>query len=66
MKANKKNTRNLEAVQARISVLRYEIAVRKEELEELANHLADFELSLNVDIRGLKDEFGIVATGWSI
>lgn len=66
MKANKKNTKNLEAVQARISVLRYEIAVRKEELEELANHLADFELSLNVDIRGLKDEFGIVATGWSI
>jgi hypothetical protein len=66
VKANKKNTRNLEAVQARISVLRYEIAVRKEELEELANHLADFELSLNVDIRGLKDEFGIVATGWSI
>jgi predicted RNase H-like nuclease (RuvC/YqgF family) len=66
VKANKKNTKNLEAVQARISVLRYEIAVRKEELEELANHLADFELSLNVDIRGLKDEFGIVATGWSI
>ena len=66
MKANKKNTKNLEAVQARISVLRYEIAVRKEELEELANHLADFELSLNVDIRGLKDEFGIVATGWNI
>jgi hypothetical protein len=46
--------------------LRYEISVRKEELEELANHLADFELSLNVDIRGLKDEFGIVATGWNI
>lgn len=66
MKANKKHTKNLEAVQARISVLRYEISVRKEELEELANHLADFELSLNVDIRGLKDEFGIVATGWSI
>ena len=66
MKVNKKHTKNLEAVQARISVLSYEIAQRKLELEELANHLADFELSINVDIRGLKDSHGIVATGWVI
>lgn len=66
MKTRKKHTKNLESIQARISVLRYEISVRKEELEELANHLADFELSLGVDVRNLKDEFGIVATGWNI
>jgi hypothetical protein len=38
----------------------------KEELEELANHLADFEMSLSVDIRSLKDIHGIVARGWNI
>lgn len=66
MKTSKKHTKNLESIQARISVLRYEISVRKEELEELANHLADIELTLSVDVRTLKDEFGIIATGWSI
>jgi predicted RNase H-like nuclease (RuvC/YqgF family) len=66
MKAKNKHTKNLEAVQARISFLSYEISQRKLELEELANHLADFELSINVDIRGLKDIHGIAATGWTI
>jgi predicted RNase H-like nuclease (RuvC/YqgF family) len=67
MAIKKKNhTKSLEAVQARIAVLGYEIQTRKEELEELANHLADFEMSLSVDIRSLKDIHGIVARGWNI
>jgi predicted RNase H-like nuclease (RuvC/YqgF family) len=66
MATNKKHTKNLETVQARISVLSYEISQRKLELEELANHLADFEMALAIDIRSLKDTHGIVATGWTI
>jgi predicted RNase H-like nuclease (RuvC/YqgF family) len=66
MAIKKKHTKNLEAIQSRIAVLGYEIQTRKEELEELANHLADFELSLSVEIRTLKDVHGIVASGWNI
>ena len=66
MAVKKKHTKSLEAIQARIAVLGYEIQTRKEELEELANHLADFELSLSVEIRTLKDIHGIVASGWSV
>jgi hypothetical protein len=67
MAIKKKNhTKNLEAVQKRILVLGYEIQVRKEELEELANALADFELSISVDVRALKDVHGIVAKEWNL
>jgi len=67
MAIKKKNhTKNLESIQSRIAVLGYEIQVRKEELEELANALADFELSISVDIRSLKDVHGITAKGWNI
>lgn len=67
MAIKKKNhTKNLESIQSRIAVLGYEIQVRKEELEELANALADFELSISVDIRSLKDAYGITAKGWNI
>lgn len=66
MTTKKKHTKNLEAVQARISVLSYEISIRKEELAELVNHVSDFELSVNLSLRGLSDEFGIKPTGWSI
>jgi archaellum component FlaC len=66
MAIKKKHAKDLESVQARIAVLGYEIQTRKEELEELANHLADFELSVSVDIRALKDIHGIVASGWNI
>jgi len=66
MKVKKKHTKNLEAIQGRISVLRFEISEREEELQELANHLADIELSLSVEVRTLKDEFGITANAWSI
>jgi hypothetical protein len=66
MATKKKHTKNLEAIQARISVLSYEIAVRKEELAELANHVSDFELSVSMSLRSLSDEFGIKPTGWTI
>ena len=66
MAIKKKHTKDLESVQSRIAVLGYEIQVRKEELEELASALADFEVSISVDVRALKDVHGIVASGWNI
>ena len=64
MAIKKKHTKNLEAIQSRIAVLGYEIQTRKEELEELAKHLSDFELSVSVDLRALKDIYGIVPSTW--
>ena len=57
--AKKKYTKNLDTIQGRISVLRWEIEKRREELAELATELEAYELSVSLDLRTLKDE-GIV------
>lgn len=53
--AKKKYTKNLESIQGRISVLRFEILERQEELAELAAELENFELQIKIDLRNLKD-----------
>lgn len=58
--AKRKHTKNLEAIQRRITVLRYEINERREELAELAVELQNYELSVEVDLRSLKLDLGIV------
>lgn len=58
MKKNK-HMKNFESVTRRISVLRFEIQERQEELQELAQALQDFEFSASVDLRSLKDDLGI-------
>ncbi|WJZ48491.1 hypothetical protein [Actinomycetia phage DSL-LC01] len=58
MKKNK-HMKNFESVTRRISVLRFEIQERQEELQHLAQALQDFEFSASVDLRSLKDDLGI-------
>jgi len=54
--AKKKNTRSFEAIQGRISVLRYEIEERREELAELAAELQTFEFEAQLSLRMMKDD----------
>lgn len=57
--AKKKYTKSLDAIQGRISTLRWEIETRRIELAELATELEAYELSVSLDLRNLKAE-GIV------
>lgn len=54
--AKKKHTRSFEAIQGRISVLRYEIEERRNELAELAAELQTFEFEIQLDLRMMKDD----------
>lgn len=56
-----KHVKTLESVLSRISVLTFEIEERKTELSELAEHLAQFQFSLEVSVRDLAREHGIKA-----
>ena len=59
MAVKKKHRKSHDAVTRRISVLRWEIDERKEELLELAQLLQQYEFSAQVDLRCLADDFDI-------
>jgi len=61
MATKNKHIKTLESVQSRISVLTFEIEERKAELAELAEHLAQFQFSVEVSVRDLAREHGIKA-----
>lgn len=53
---NKKRNRSFEAIQSRISILRFEIEERREELAVLATELQNFEFEIQLDLKTMKED----------
>jgi hypothetical protein len=51
----KKHTKSFEAIERRVSNLRFEIEERRQEFAELAELLQQYEFSASLDIRSIKD-----------
>ncbi len=64
MKLKKKHIKNQESVSKRLVQVMWEIEQKREEVQELVNHLNDFKLIAEVDMRSATDATGIKANNW--